>query len=62
MILAKVLCSTCYTLKRQDEDYLGGHREDVLQRDEDRCRAPGCTTIKRGKRCVAVHRRKPGAQ
>lgn len=59
-VLAKGLCSTCYTLKRQDDEYFGGHREDVLQRDEYRCRVPGCKTVKRGKRSVAVHHRKPG--
>jgi len=25
--------STCYTLKRQDEEYFGGLREQVLKRD-----------------------------
>jgi hypothetical protein len=29
-ILALGLCSTCYTLKRQDEEYFGGLREQVL--------------------------------
>jgi hypothetical protein len=38
-VLAKGLCSTCYTLRRQDEEYFGGHREAVLKRDEYRCRA-----------------------
>jgi hypothetical protein len=32
-ILAHGLCSTCYTLKRQDEEYFGGLREAVLERD-----------------------------
>ena len=32
-ILAHGLCSTCYTLKRQDDEYFGGLREAVLQRD-----------------------------
>jgi hypothetical protein len=59
-ILAKGLCSTCYTLKRQDEAYFGGHREEVLKRDDYRCRVPRCTTLKRGKRSVAVHHREPG--
>jgi hypothetical protein len=45
--------------KRQDEAYFGGHREDVLKRDDYRCRVPGCLTIKRGKRSVAVHHREP---
>jgi hypothetical protein len=59
-VLAKGLCSTCYTLKRQDETYFGGHREEVLKRDDYRCRVPGCLTLKRGKRSVAVHHREPG--
>jgi hypothetical protein len=59
-VLAKGLCSTCYTLKRQDEEYFGGHREEVLKRDDYRCRVPGCTTLKRGKRSVAVHHREAG--
>ena len=59
-VLAKGLCSTCYTLKRQDEEYFGGHREEVLKRDDYRCRVPGCVTVKRGKRSVAVHHRESG--
>ena len=59
-VLAKGLCATCYTLKRQDEEYFGGHREEVLKRDDFRCRVPGCTTTKRGKRSIAVHHREPG--
>ena len=59
-VLAKGLCQTCYTLKRQDEAYFGGHREDVLKRDDYRCRVPSCSTTKRGKRSVAVHHREPG--
>ena len=59
-VLAKGLCSTCYTLKRQDHAYFGGHREAVLKRDDYRCRVPDCTTVKRGKRSVAVHHREPG--
>jgi hypothetical protein len=58
--LARGLCATCYTLKRQDEEYYGGHREEVLRRDNYRCCVPGCTTLKRGKRSVAVHHREPG--
>jgi hypothetical protein len=53
-VLAKGLCSTCYTLKRQDETYYGGRREEVLKRDDYRCSVPGCTTVKRGKRSVAL--------
>lgn len=42
------MCSTSYTLERQDEAYFGGHREDVLKRDYYRCRVPGCTILNRG--------------
>ncbi len=59
-VLAKGLCSTCYTLKRQDEAYFGGYREQVLKRYDFRCRVPGCITVKRGKRSAAVHHREPG--
>ncbi len=59
-VLAKGLCATCYTLKRQDEEYFGGHREEILKRDDFRSRVPGCMTTKRGKRSVAVHHREPG--
>ena len=59
-VLARGLCSTCYTFKRQDDAYFGGHREEVLKRDGYRCRVIGCTTLKRGKRSVAVHHREPG--
>lgn len=59
-VLALGLCATCYTLKRQDEQYFGGQRETVLTRDGNRCAVPGCTTLKRGKRSIAVHHRKPG--
>jgi hypothetical protein len=54
------VCATCYTLKRQDEEYFGGHRETVLARDSHLCRIPGCTSIKRGKQSLAVHHRVPG--
>jgi hypothetical protein len=57
---ARGMCSTCYTLKRQNEAYFGGYREEVLKRDDYRCRVPGCTTTKRGKRSVAVHHRVAG--
>ncbi len=40
-ILAVGLCATCYTLKRQDEEYFGGLREAVLKRDGHRCRVCG---------------------
>jgi hypothetical protein len=59
-VVARGMCGTCYTLKRQDEAYFGGHREEVLKRDDYRCRVAGCTTVKRGKRSVAVHHREPG--
>ena len=59
-VLALGLCATCYTLKRQDEEYFGGQREAVLTRDGKRCAVPGCTTLKRGKWSIAVHHRKPG--
>ncbi len=59
-VLAQGLCATCYTLKRQDAEYFGGNREIVLARDGYRCTVPGCTTIKRGKRSIAVHHRVPG--
>jgi hypothetical protein len=59
-VLALGLCATCYTLRRQDEEYFGGHREEVLARDGFRCAVPSCTTLKRGKRSVAVHHRQPG--
>jgi hypothetical protein len=37
-ILPLGLCPTCYTLKRQDEEYFGGLREAVLERDGYRAR------------------------
>ena len=57
-ILALGLCSTCYTLKRQDEEYFGGLREQVLERDGYRCR--GCGAPGRTKRSITVHHRIPG--
>lgn len=57
-ILALGLCSTCYTLKRQDEEYFGGLREQVLERDEYRCRV--CGASGRDKRSIIVHHRVPG--
>ncbi|MGI4756616.1 MAG: hypothetical protein ACRYGF_07190 [Janthinobacterium lividum] len=59
-VLAHGLCGTCYTLKRHDAAYFGGNREVVLARDGYRCRVPGCTTTKRGKRSISVHHRVPG--
>src|SRR6195952_734657 len=57
-ILALGLCSTCYTLKRQDEEYFGGLREAVLERDGYRCRV--CDASGRDKRSIIVHHRVPG--
>lgn len=57
-LLALGLCSTCYTLKRQDEEYFGGLREAVLQRDDYRCRV--CGSSGRRKRSIVVHHRVPG--
>ena len=44
---------TCYTLKRQDAEYFGGLREQVLQRDGYACRV--CDDPDPG-----VHHREPG--
>jgi len=57
-VLANALCATCYTLKRQDEEYFGGLREVVLERDGYCCRV--CGTSGRHKRSITVHRRVPG--
>ena len=57
-ILPHGLCSTCYTLKRQDEEYFGGLREAVLQRDGYCCRV--CGASGRRKRSIVVHHRIPG--
>jgi hypothetical protein len=57
-ILAHALCSTCYTLKRQDEEHFGGLREAVLQRDGYCCRV--CGASGRRKRSIVVHHRVPG--
>jgi hypothetical protein len=57
-ILALGLCATCYTLKRQDEEYFGGLREQVLERDGYSCRV--CGTSGRRKRSIVVHHRVPG--
>ena len=57
-ILALGLCSTCYTLKRQDEEYFGGLREAVLERDGHRCQV--CDASGRDKRSIIVHHRRPG--
>lgn len=52
------LCATCYTLKRHDQEYFGGLREQVLERDEYRCRV--CEAPGRDKRSITVHHRVPG--
>jgi hypothetical protein len=52
------LCATCYSLKRQDEEYFGGLREEVLKRDHYTCR--GCGARRSGKRTITVHHRVPG--
>ena len=57
-VLALGLCPTCYTLKRQDEENLGGLREAVLERDGYRCRV--CDASGRDKRSIIVHHRVPG--
>lgn len=57
-IVARGLCGTCYTLKRQDQLYFGGLREQVLERDGYCCR--GCGRAARGKRSIVVHHRRPG--
>ena len=62
-IVAHGLCSTCYTLKRQDAEHFGGLREAVLERDGYRCRV--CAELPEGERmCVGlppiVHHRVPG--
>jgi hypothetical protein len=57
-VLANGLCSTCYTLKRQDEENFGGLREAVLERDGHCCRV--CGASGRDKRSITVHHRVPG--
>jgi hypothetical protein len=57
-ILALGLCATCYTLKRQDDEYFGGLREQVLARDGYCCRV--CGASGRRKRSIVVHHRVPG--
>lgn len=57
-VLALGMCATCYTLKRQDEEYFGGLREQVLKRDGYCCRV--CGASGRGKHSIVVHHRVPG--
>ena len=56
-VLALGLCATCYTLRRQDEEYFGGLREAVLGRDGHRCRV--CDASGRDKRSIIVHHLAP---
>lgn len=46
---------TCYTLKRQDEEYFGGLREAVLDRDGYRCRIYDAS----GRDKRSIHRASP---
>jgi len=48
--LALGLCTTCYSLKRQDEECFGRLREAVLERDIYRCRV--CDASGRDKRLI----------
>jgi 5-methylcytosine-specific restriction endonuclease McrA len=57
-ILALGLCATCYTLKRQDDEYFGGLREQVLERDSYCCRVCGASGQR--ERSIVVHHRVPG--
>ncbi len=57
-VLALGLCSTCYTLKWQDDEYYGGLREAVLERDGYPCRV--CDASGRDKRSIIVHHWAPG--
>ena len=57
-VIALGMCPTCYTLRRQDEEYFGGLREAVLERDGYRCRV--CDAPGTGKRSIIVHHRVPG--
>ncbi len=57
-ILTHGLCTTCYTLKLQDEEYFGGLRERVLERDGYCCSV--CGASGRPKRSIGVHHRVSG--
>ncbi len=57
-VIARGLCGTCYTLRRQGDEHFGGLREQVLARDGHRCRVCGASGA--GKRTLAVHHRVPG--
>ena len=52
------MCATCYSLKRLDEEYFGGLREQVLKRGGHCCRV--CGASGRGKRSIVIHHRVPG--
>jgi 5-methylcytosine-specific restriction endonuclease McrA len=45
-------------MKRQDDEYFGGLREAVLERDGYRCRV--CDASGRDRRSIIVHHRRPG--
>jgi hypothetical protein len=57
-ILALGLCGICCTLKRQDDEYFGELREQVMERDGHCCRV--CGASGRRKRSIVVHHRVPG--
>ena len=57
-MLARGLCATCYSLRRQDGEHFAGLREAVLDRDGRRCRV--CDAPGGRKRSLAVHHRVPG--
>ena len=57
-ILALGLCASCYTMKRQDDEYFGGMREQVLERDGHCCRVCGASGRRKGS--IVVHHRVPG--
>ena len=57
-IVARGLCATCYSLKRQDAEYFAGLREAVLDRDGRRCRV--CEAPGGRKGSLAVHHRVAG--
>jgi hypothetical protein len=50
------LCRVCYARTYRSQRFFGGHREAILGRDEQRCRACGSRDH------VIVHHRRPGVQ
>jgi len=44
-VLALGMCATCYTLKRQGEEYFGGLREQVLRRASSLIQSSSPTTF-----------------